>query len=145
MRRQRLAYERRHYAGVLLISVNGNCILQLRERKSDISNAGLITTFGGTVEPGETALECALREIQEELCLSLRADQTTLLMEADLATDGEVRHFTIFIGRNIDPQSLCLQEGEAIEILSVDECMAHPRLSPLCRKVIEFYAFNKKQ
>lgn len=52
----------------LLFVVSGGKIL-LIEKKCGIG-AGKINGPGGRIEPGETAMECAIREVEEELCVT---------------------------------------------------------------------------
>lgn len=129
----------RQYAGVLLISISGECILQRREKKEGIQNPGLLATFGGAVEAGESPLECAIRELKEELCISVVHEQLELLMEFNAQIS---RRVTIYVLRNVDPSCLSLQEGEAIEVIGATECLLRTDLSALCRSVVAFYAHN---
>jgi 8-oxo-dGTP pyrophosphatase MutT (NUDIX family) len=72
---------RKRYSGVLLISKNNEFILQKRENKINISNPGLITTFGGVCKINESHRDCAVREIMEELCYHININYLKPLIE----------------------------------------------------------------
>jgi 8-oxo-dGTP pyrophosphatase MutT (NUDIX family) len=58
---------------VFLTDQQGRFILQRRDNKPGIWNPGLLSVWGGAVEPGETVLEAAVREIWEETNLRPQA------------------------------------------------------------------------
>ena len=64
-----------YYAGVVLWGRSGDLLLQLRDDVPGISSPGMIGTFGGGGEPGETPVETAVREVQEEIGFKMQADQ----------------------------------------------------------------------
>lgn len=129
----------RDYAGVLLVSKDGRLLLQRRDKTPTIKNPGMITTFGGSVENGETAEECAIRELEEELGLSLTKNDLLLLLRIDV---GAGQSQSIFLTLGVEPKLLSIREGERIEMLSLSECLQSHDLSKLCRMAIE--AFKAK-
>ncbi len=52
----------------LTFIIKGGQILLIRKKRG--LGAGKINGPGGRLEPGETMLECAIREVQEELCIT---------------------------------------------------------------------------
>ena len=52
----------------LLFVVKGGRVLLIRKKRG--LGAGKVNAPGGRLEPGETALACAVREVQEELCVT---------------------------------------------------------------------------
>lgn len=61
-------------AAAALLTVDGCYLLQLRDADRPIFFPGHWGLFGGGVEPGETALSAIRRELQEELALSVAAE-----------------------------------------------------------------------
>ena len=61
----------RHIAGVILEDQFGRILLQLRDDKPTIATPNMWGLFGGSVEAGEKPFDGALREIAEELCITL--------------------------------------------------------------------------
>jgi 8-oxo-dGTP pyrophosphatase MutT (NUDIX family) len=54
-------------AAVLLPYRDGKVLMQLRDEKEGIVCPGQWGFFGGEVELGETPIECARRELREEI------------------------------------------------------------------------------
>lgn len=100
-------------AEVLLVRSDGALVLQQRDQKPGISNPGLVTTFGGHIEFGETPLQAAVREINEETNLNLTADQLTFFgkYHKTLVKHGEDWVVYYFIAQGIDDTGLIVREG----------------------------------
>lgn len=54
---------------IVFILKEGRYLLQLRGNDPYKGAAGLIGGFGGKIEPGETAIQAAKRELEEETTL----------------------------------------------------------------------------
>ncbi|MBT4856867.1 NUDIX domain-containing protein [Candidatus Uhrbacteria bacterium] len=65
-------------------------LLQLRDDKEEICNPLMWNFFGGKIEDGESVYDCAVRELNEELCVSVDVDQFELLMTSGFESSGEV-------------------------------------------------------
>ena len=61
----------RQVVGVVLLRDDGAALLQHRDDISTISDPGLWVFPGGHLESGETPQDGAVREVEEETCLSL--------------------------------------------------------------------------
>lgn len=77
----------------LVFVVRDGHILLIRKKRG--LGAGKVNGPGGRVDPGETALQCAIREVQEELCVT-----PTGLWEAGRHafqfTDGYALHVVVY-------------------------------------------------
>lgn len=85
--------------------------------------AGYFNAAGGRMEPGETPLECAVREIQEELCITPLdpAHAGTVMFQF---TDGHSIHGEVFIATQF--QGTPTETDEAVPIwFSIDEIPYH--------------------
>ena len=63
--------------------------------------AGKINGPGGKLESGETALEAAFREVEEELCIVPHALEERGVLHFDFV-DGLKLHCTVFLGSGFD-------------------------------------------
>lgn len=85
--------------------------------------AGYFNAAGGRMELGETPLECAVREIQEELCITPLdpAHAGTVMFQF---TDGHSIHGEVFIATQF--QGTPTETDEAVPIwFSIDEIPYH--------------------
>jgi 8-oxo-dGTP pyrophosphatase MutT (NUDIX family) len=122
-------------ASVILVTQDGRLILQLRDNIPNIDNPGMITSFGGSGEPGETPIACALRELAEET--GLRVDAGALrLLGATSKRDfrGNNTACVFYALQNVDPAALTITEGSAI-VLSRAEVAVDARVTPLSREM----------
>jgi 8-oxo-dGTP pyrophosphatase MutT (NUDIX family) len=127
------------YSGVLLLDCKGRFILQRRDNKLGIANPGKLTTFGGSALDNENSMQCAIREIKEEVNLLLSENDLKLLLQRIEHFDDKEVDCTIYLCRNIDINILCLREGEAIEYILPNQKMNDLNLSCLCKNVISQY------
>jgi 8-oxo-dGTP pyrophosphatase MutT (NUDIX family) len=123
-------------AGVMMVTADGRLILQLRDDIPMIDNPGMITSFGGAAERGETPIQCALRELEEETGLRVDASALRWLGAASRRDfRGNNTACVFYELRNVDPASLAVTEGTAI-LLSPDEVATDGRVTLLCREMV---------
>lgn len=128
-------------AQVILVRTDGAIVLQQRDNKPGITNPGAITPFGGNVEPGETPLQAAYRELQEETNLVVRLSDLEFFgvyykTKAVHGQDGEVHYFIV---RGVDDTGLKVYEGQGFYILHNRAGLAGIKTSVLAREVLEDY------
>jgi 8-oxo-dGTP pyrophosphatase MutT (NUDIX family) len=120
------------YVGVLHITSDGQVMLQMRDDKPGIYDPGVIGTFGGEVEDGETLMQAAIRETQEELDIQLVPDQLSYLCQLWLSEEShgknQLCHF--FVHRGIDPRSVTVYEGQGYVLVSRQ---SFPNTEPMAR------------
>jgi len=107
------------WAGVLLITSRNQIIAMHRDDKPGIRDPGRYGIFGGAVEPGETAIQAALREIEEETNLKIDEQDLGIFrvyrQERDYLDEPNELH--VFVIQGIDPQTLETYEGQGIKVL----------------------------
>lgn len=131
-------------AQVILIRKDGALVLQLRDNKPDIANPGMVSAFGGQIEQGETPLQAACREINEETNLDLSEKDLTLFgfyqkTKAEHGEDVAVHYFT---SSNIDDSCLQVYEGQGFVVVQNLQEAAALNASPLLRQVLLDYYQN---
>jgi 8-oxo-dGTP diphosphatase len=89
-------WQPREYANLCFI-VRGAEVLLIRKKRG--LGAGKINGPGGKLEPGETALEAAVREVQEEIGVTpLEVEERGVLHFQ--FTDGYALHCVVFVARD---------------------------------------------
>ncbi len=128
-------------AQIILIRKDGAIIMQHRDDKPGITNPGAITAFGGNVEPGETPLQAATREINEETSLDAQAHELEFFgtYQKTAAQHGEDREVHYFILRNVDDSNFKIYEGQGFYLIHNLKELREAKTSPLVREVLEEY------
>ncbi len=117
------AVQRRETASALLIDTAGRLLLQQRDDVPGILYPGMVGLFGGHREGNETFLECAVREVHEEVSYFVPPEQFEYLTErhgVDPAVEGGIIYGHLFVARDIPSDKLVITEGSLL-IVSPDE------------------------
>ena len=123
----------------MILSKNDEFILQRREKKPRITNSNLITTFGGVKKDNESYKECAIRELQKKLNISVDSNQLEYLFKLSKPEENESWTICVFyLLKNVQPEGLQIYEGQAIEVLKKDETNIKD-LSPICKTALKKY------
>lgn len=120
-------------AGVMLIDLNGDIVLQHRDDKPTINMPGMASIFGGRSESDETPIQNALRELTEETNLRLTESDLELMGEVSVTTTHTHEHerATFFIAKGIDVETLEVHEGQGAHIVkTVDDPLLAPVVKP---------------
>jgi len=104
---------RRIVAGVVVLRADGAALLQHRDDIPTINDPGLWVIPGGHVEPGETAAQGAVREVEEETCYRCAvARPLARFTGAELGYAGDFD--MVFFWENYDGlQPIECREGQA--------------------------------
>lgn len=100
------------FAGVIILSQRGNYILQLRDDNPKIVDPGKLSIFAGRLKPGEIPADGAKRELFEETGLKLSDLEFFTAYQKDPARHGAPGICYIYVVKDIDPNSLYVQEGQ---------------------------------
>ncbi len=73
-------------AHIVLLTETGHVVLQVRSNSHVYRPGEIDITLGGFVDSGETPIEAILRELNEEMGISLRPDQIKLLRSSRMST-----------------------------------------------------------
>lgn len=123
-----------HGCAAILVDRAGRYLLQRRDDIPRIWFPGHWGFFGGTVEPGETALDATAREVAEETNLVLPVQRFAFFMQMDVTLDAlsgiRERHFFTARVQESEIASLRLGEGAEMRWVSGEEALATLTLSP---------------
>lgn len=101
---------------VVLLRHDGAALLQHRDDKPGLRDAGMWVPPGGHADLGESMIECARRELREETAYD--AADLLHLMTYDVSTEGwPAYELTIFWGRYDGVQPVVCHEGQALAFI----------------------------
>lgn len=128
-------------AHALLITPEGEIILQQREDKPGIVNPGLVSMFGGTIKRNDTVMGGLRRELMEELELDVSHKEVRELGKffKTKETDGVDWEVNVFVVLNVLLSELKLHEGKEIFCASKDEILKSDKLTRMTRLAVEKY------
>lgn len=128
-----------HNAEIILVGKSGELVLQQRDDKPGITNPGMVSSFGGGVEEGESALEAAKRELKEETNLIIDESRFVLYGDyfKDKETHGEDWKVSYFVVQDVDYSDLEVYEGQGYVVVRSLEELNEMKPSVLFRKVAE--------
>lgn len=121
----------REVAAAILVGTCGRVLLQQRDDVPHILYPGMIGLFGGHREGDETPLECALREIEEEIGYAVPADRLQPLVALRMTyPDNRTVVGTYFILRDVPVERLVVTEGSLIAVAPADVPKLMGRMTP---------------
>ena len=100
-------------SAIWLLRQDGSTLLQHRDEKPGLRHAGMWVPPGGQAEPGESIIDCAQRELQEETEYNA-ADLRFLISHDRTYEDGVEYKATYFWCWYDEIQSIICHEGQAL-------------------------------
>ena len=113
----------------------GRALLQLRDADRPISYPGWWGMFGGEVEPGQTLVAAARRELHEEIGLDLPPDAFLALGRIASGWPGGGCLFALRVVPPVQPPAIALAEGASFAFFSLAQT-AGLWIVPECRAVL---------
>ena len=108
--------KRREIAPTVVIDAEGRFLLQKRDDLAEILYPGWIGLFGGHREGVESFLECAVRELEEELSHYIPPDRFERLGSREYFDDGsgDTVLAEFFLVREVPVEQLVITEGSLL-------------------------------
>lgn len=129
----------KHTASTLLVGKSGDFVMQHRDDKPDISDPGLLSLFGGRVEPEDASLlDGAVRELREETNLKFEKDDLKFLSLTYLVNERGPAFIATYTLKKVSTDNLEIYEGQGFELVSAESAANKP-LAPIARSVINEY------
>lgn len=110
---------------VIIRNLDGKYLLQFRDSDAPLYPL-LWDFFGGGIEEGETAIECVIRELEEELELKVTADDLELLGAFDWT--GHNDH-AVLCKKTLEWNDIRLHEGAGCGFFTIEEMLQLPTVS----------------
>jgi 8-oxo-dGTP diphosphatase len=130
----------REGSSALLIGVDGRLLFQQRDDLPHVFDPGSISLFGGRRERHETFLECAVREVHEEIGYYLPPERFGFLggyRGPDPSRSTGILHGEIFVVRDVLTRCLAITEGSLRAVGPNELEQIQEQLSPAARYALE--------
>jgi len=134
--------QRREVAAALIIDTRGRFLLQQRDDIPGILFPGKIGLFGGHREGEETFLECAVREVHEEISHFIAAERFEHLASfrgPDPYIAGGILCRELYVVRDVPVELLKVTEGTLFVAEMKDVPALVPRLAPSAHDAIRIF------
>ncbi|MEI6640047.1 MAG: NUDIX domain-containing protein [Chlorobium sp.] len=125
-------------ASIIFVNSSGQVLLVLRDDIPSIASPGMWDLPGGHIEEHESAEECVVREMLEEM--EINVEGCTLFRSYEFS-DRKEYIFTLQV--DFEPRNIILHEGQMIRWFSKEEA-AKTKLACGFNKVLSDY-FNSQQ
>jgi 8-oxo-dGTP diphosphatase len=126
----------REIAIAVILDTQGHYLFQRRDNIPGIAHPGKVSLFGGHREPGETYLQCVVREVQEEIGYPVLPEDAEYLTNLDGAgdiVDGDLVRGEVFVLRDVPSDNLAVTEG-SLTIVEPDRLVElEPEFTPATR------------
>jgi 8-oxo-dGTP pyrophosphatase MutT (NUDIX family) len=133
----------REVAPTIIVDPSGRLLLQLRDNIPGVSYAGKIGLFGGHREGNETFLECAVRELHEELSYFLPPERFERFEVGEIEVANGTVRAEYFLVRDVPTDALRITEGSLIVANIDDIARIDHNLTPTARFALK--EFLKRQ
>ncbi|MEM7240754.1 MAG: NUDIX hydrolase [Pseudomonadota bacterium] len=112
-------------------------LCQLRDDFDYVEGGGLWTVFGGHHEPPETLLNCAVREMEEELGYEADATDFTPFARFVPKVGTQAYHYYFRYTKPLTPKDIHLDEGAGFGFLHAGQMDTMPFV-PSARQVLSY-------
>ena len=130
------------FVGVkIALLVDDKLVMILRDNKPDLRFAGMWDFPGGGREGSETPVECAMREVEEELLLKFPESSIVWQKEVESMHDPSLKAYFIVAKlseENIKPIKLG-EEGQEWVLMSVDDFFSRDDVVPKLKDRLRAY------
>lgn len=129
----------------IIVGTCGRLLLQQRDDIPGIIHPGLVGLFGGHREPGETAQDCLVRELEEELGQRFPNERVEPLLSlvADFGSAGESYDMGLFVVRGVALDALRVMEGQPLIADRTSLQSLYARMTPATSFAVRQFLLNE--
>ena len=125
-------------ATAILFDCNNQLLIYLRDNKPGISYPGYWDLFGGMVEPGETPEQALMREVKEELDVTLTDYRLYKTVESHTESRPNVKY--VYVAHvPYAASNLTLYEGQYLKGIDLNE-RHHYAFANILGQILDDYA-----
>ena len=125
------------WAGAILFNPKTRSMLMQKRDAKALVNPNQWALFGGVGESGETPLDCAIREIQEELGITLKRNDLLSLHDYLIERLATWR-FVFSVAFFLTKEEMTLGEGAGFDWVPVDKVLSYD-MADATKRDIEFF------
>jgi 8-oxo-dGTP diphosphatase len=132
----------RAIAAAVVVDASGDLLLQLRDDRPDIIYPGAIGLFGGHREGDESALDCVVRELAEELTYDIAPERFLPLTHRegdDYERAGGTFRGDFYVVRDIPRDKIIITEGTLFVVAPGEIARIEARLTPTAKFALDAY------
>ena len=132
--------------GAIIYDSKGKLLLQKRDLKKSIYFPGLWGVFGGACDKNENPSEAIIREIYEELKVSIAPPKLFITMEShslDLGSEQRKRHFYEINFCDEMKCNIALQEGAGFGFFNPQELPKVTEIVPFDLAAVTMFAHSR--
>ena len=129
------------YAGIFIERKDGKMLFQLRDNNPRITNPNLWGLFGGGIKTGESPKRAAVRELKEELGITIKEEQ---LRHWLTIPDFKKRNYLykLRVEKQVDPKQL--REGADAGYFTIQEMRKKKNVVKTLRLLLYVYPLLAK-
>ena len=105
-------------SSIIIEKDDGKFLFQLRDNKPNINNPNKWGLFGGGIKKDESPINAAIRELKEELDLSVKEKDLELVLSMPL-----IKKYVYKLKINKGLHELKLKEGADMQFFSIEEIL----------------------
>ncbi len=132
----------KNYSGIIIENTEGKLLFQLRDNNPKITNRNKWSLFGGGIERRETPLRAIIREVKEELGITLDPNDLRLLFKKESRSSNR---YVFYYKIKKDLGDIKLGEGKSFKFMRLSDLIFKKNVVNSLRIFMLLYPFLKRK